>query len=223
MAQRGFSVNRRFYASDVVVAHYARQTALRPPEARVLSRYAKTIARGSLLDVGVGGGRTLPELTAMSRCYTAIDYAAPMIEHCRSKFPGASLFCCDVRKMTIFADRTFDVVCALVNGLADLPDKGRRRALAEIHRVLRPKGLFIFSAHNLRTVEEGDRARFAVVMEEMYGTQLPTSYISREEQTAQLRAAGFDVIEVADWQGYVLPEDVAPPDDPWLYYVARKR
>src|SRR5262245_38861302 len=103
MPERDFSVNRRFYETDTVVAHYARQTALRPPEARVLERYATDIAAGDLLDIGVGGGRTLPELTAMSRRYTAIDYAAPMIEHCRRKFPCAALFCCDVQEMTIFA------------------------------------------------------------------------------------------------------------------------
>lgn len=128
----------------------------------------------------------------------------------------------DVRRdvMGIFAGGTFDVACALLNGLDDLPDQARRRALAEIQRVLRPDGLLIFSAHNLP--DDGD-ARFAVVVEEMYGTPLPTSYISRQEQIVQLAAAGFDVIEVSDWDGNVLGAGATPVRDPCLYYVARKR
>jgi SAM-dependent methyltransferase len=220
MSEDDFSVNRRFYETDVVVAHYAEHLVLTEPERRVLERYADRIAAGEILDIGVGAGRTLPELTLMSRGYTAIDYAPRMIEHCRERFPTARLFCCDMQEMGIFAGGTFDVVCALLNALGDLPDEGRRRALAEIHRVLRPDGLFIFSAHNLPDAAE---ARIAVVVEEMYGTRLPTSYISREEQIAQLNAAGFDVVEVADWDGNVLDGGVTAHRDPCLYYVARKR
>jgi SAM-dependent methyltransferase len=193
---------------------------LTEPERRVLGRYADRIAAGEILDVGVGAGRTLAELTIMSRGYTAIDYVPRMIEHCRERFPTARLYCCDVQEMTIFADATFNVVCALLNALADLPDQARRRALAEIHRVMRADGLFIFSAHNLP--DDGD-ARFAVIVEEMYATQLPTSYISCREQVAQLNAAGFGLVEVADWDGNVIDGSVTSHRDPCLYYVARKR
>ena len=217
MSDHDFSVNQRFYGTDVVIAHYARKLELTSAERRVLGRYADRIAAGEMLEIGVGAGRTLPELTAMSRGYTAIDYVPRMIEYCRDRFPDARLHCCDVQDMAIFACETFDVVCALFNALDDLPDEGRRRALAEIHRVLRPDGLFIFSAHHL----PGD-ARFEVVVEEMYGTQLPTSHISIQEQIAQLRAARFDVVEVADWDGNVIDGGSAPHNDPYVYYVSRK-
>lgn len=220
MSEHDFSVNQQFYATDVVAAHYSERVRLTEPERRVLDRYADHIAAGELLDIGVGAGRTLLDLTAMSRGYTAIDYVARMIEHCREKFPEARLFHCDVQEMGIFAGGTFDVACALLNALDDLPDHARRRALAEIQRVLRPDGLLIFSAHNLP--DDGD-ARFTVVVEEMYGTPLPTAYISRQEQIAQLAAAGFDTIEVADWDGNVLDAGATPVRDPCLYYVARKR
>ncbi len=46
--------------------------------------------------------------------------------------------------------------------------------------------------------------------------------ITPEKQTAQLRRAGFDVLEAVDLRGDVLHEAGYGTTDPWIYYVCRR-
>jgi len=41
----------------------------------------------SIMDLGVGGGRTTPYLSSIASCYVGADYSEEMIRVCRSKFP----------------------------------------------------------------------------------------------------------------------------------------
>ena len=215
-----FNVNRELYASARVVDHYARNETLSESESKILARHDAAVRRAELLDIGVGGGRTLPYLRARAVRYTGIDVSQPMIDRCRERFPDAVLLRCDVRDLSPFADDSFDVAYAIFNGLDELQPDDRLRALGEIRRVLRPGGLFLFSSHNVGW--RGDvRDDPAIVMEQMMGVDLPTYYIGPRRQIAQLEAAGFETIEISDVHGDVANEIASSPD-PWLHYVARK-
>jgi len=209
------AANREFYETAGAVDHYERNVSLTDGERKILDRYAGTIRRADLLDVGVGPGRTVPHLRARAARYTGIDFSQPMIDRCRERFPDVPLFCCDVRDLSRFDDGSFDVVCVLFNGLCDLSAGDRLRALAEIRRVLRDGGLFLFSSHN----RAGDAA---VVIETMMGFDLPTYSIGPDAQVRQLADAGFAILEVSDIHGEAGPKsNLDPAASPWLHYVAR--
>jgi SAM-dependent methyltransferase len=215
-----FAANRDFYASDRVVRFYADKHSLSDAESKILARHEEHIRRAELLDIGIGGGRTVPHLRARAARYTGIDYSQPMIDRCRERFPGLHLLQCDVRDLSPFANESFDAAYAIFNGLDDLPHEDRLRALGEIRRVLRPGGLFLFSSHNVEWRSDV-REDPTIVLEQMMGAELPTYYIGPRQQIAQLTAAGFDTIEVSGVQGDVANEIASSPD-PWLHYVARK-
>ena len=127
---------------------YGRNIDLFKAEAFILSYVGKEIENKAVLDIGVGAGRTVPYLTALTNNYTGIDYSPGMLRYCRSKHTGVRLLQCDARKMDPFQDEAFDVVIATWNAIDDSDHNDRLKILKEVRRVLRPRSLFIFSAHN---------------------------------------------------------------------------
>jgi SAM-dependent methyltransferase len=143
--------NLHVYNLPHVAAHYAALEYLSAAEKLLFDRYIQPGA--SILDLGVGGGRTTPYLSARAARYVGVDYAREMIALCQRKFPGVSFVVADAAKLSAFADASFGVAVMAFSGLDYvLPESSRRAALAEIHPVLKPSGVFIFSSHNPRAI-----------------------------------------------------------------------
>jgi SAM-dependent methyltransferase len=95
-----------------------------------------------VLDVACGSGLATRALVAAGAgVVTGTDSSAPMLDRARAHGGAATYVLDDARTLATFADGAFDgVTCQL--GLMDIPDLGR--ALASVHRVLRPGGWFAF-------------------------------------------------------------------------------
>lgn len=142
--------NDGVFLDPEVVAIYVQQRDLPPNEGAALLRYQSAIAGHDVLDMGVGAGRTTRFIAPLARRYECFDYAPAMVAWMRRHMPDISVRQCDARDLSPYADHSFDVVMAS-NCLFDAFDHADRlRALAEAARVLRPGGVLIFSAHNLR-------------------------------------------------------------------------
>jgi SAM-dependent methyltransferase len=143
--------NLERYLSDDVVSYYEKQNDLQPCETYIFDRF---VQQGlSILDIGVGGGRTTPYLAKGARRYLGADYSEGMVQACRRRFPLLDFRLCDATDMSQFTDCEFDVVVFSFNGIDSIPtDEGRTRCLAEVARILKHDGVFIFSSHNARTL-----------------------------------------------------------------------
>jgi SAM-dependent methyltransferase len=147
------AINQRTMAASDVVAGYASQDALSPPERALLALVRDETRGRAILDLGVGGGRTVPALTELGADYVGLDYSREMVDACRRRFPGVRLEHGDARDLSRFAAGAFQLVVFSCNGLGMLDDGDRRRVLAEVHRVLEDGGAFLFSTHNRRSAE----------------------------------------------------------------------
>lgn len=103
-------------------------------------------AEGDVLEIAVGTGRNFPFYPRGVRL-TSVDFSPAMLEIARSRASEAGI---DVElregdaQALDFADASFDtVVCTL--SLCSIPDD--RRAVAEVKRVLRPRGRFLLMEH----------------------------------------------------------------------------
>ncbi|MHA7684397.1 class I SAM-dependent methyltransferase [Cupriavidus sp. PET2-C1] len=121
-----------------------------PGEAAAIARVADEVRGQPILDVGVGGGRTVALLRALSDDYTAVDYMPEMVEICQRNHPGVRVMQMDARNMSRFADSSFALVMFSFNGIDAVDYAGRVAILREFARVLRPGGLMLFSTHNMR-------------------------------------------------------------------------
>lgn len=140
----------RFESTDRVRA-YAALEGLTDAESLIVERWVPAGLR--VLDLGVGTGRTTPSLAKDAARYVGVDYAPPMIEAARQRYPGTQYEVGDAADLHMFDDASFDVVVFSYNGLDYLhPIERRSQALREIRRVLSPAGTVILSTHNPRAI-----------------------------------------------------------------------
>ncbi len=141
-------INRAAYGTEEVVDWYGDLDFILKPEAVILEKITPVIREQRLLDIGIGAGRTTRFLLEISRDYTGIDYTPSFAELAQKKYPAAKILCGDARDLGVFADHAFDFVLFSFNAIDYMVHEDRLRALKEIHRVLKPNGLFMFSTHN---------------------------------------------------------------------------
>jgi ubiquinone/menaquinone biosynthesis C-methylase UbiE len=127
---------------------YALARGLKDAEAQALKKVAGEVRDQPILDLGVGGGRTVEPLMAISKDYIGLDYAEAMVVVCRSFFPNVDFRHGDARDLSQFDDNSFAMVVFSCEGICMVDHQGRLAILAEVLRVLRPGGIFLFSTMN---------------------------------------------------------------------------
>ncbi|MGH7285646.1 MAG: class I SAM-dependent methyltransferase, partial [Polyangiaceae bacterium] len=115
-----------------------------------------------ILDLGVGAGRTVPLMRAISEDYVALDYTPELVGACKHKYPDVRVLPGDARDLSRFPDATFKLVMFSFNGIDAVDPVGREKILDEVFRVLRPGGIFLFSAHNREGPGNGEKLSFGV-------------------------------------------------------------
>ncbi|MBI5948278.1 MAG: class I SAM-dependent methyltransferase [Chloroflexi bacterium] len=116
-----------------------------PPEAGWLSRHLPALraAGTSVLDLGCGPGRDCAFLSAEGFRVTGCDRYAAALARARIAAPAAAYLRLDIARPLPFRSGTFDAAIASLS-LHYLPWVETLAAVAEVRRVLRPGGLFLF-------------------------------------------------------------------------------
>jgi SAM-dependent methyltransferase len=139
------------YTQPRVVEDFASRSQLTPAEVASLGETWR-LARGDVLDVGVGAGRTTGYLHALARSYRAIDISSAMVDACRARHPGVDVRLGDARTLEGIDDASCDLVLFSFNGIDYIGYEERERVRHAVARVLRPGGAFVFSSHNMRVL-----------------------------------------------------------------------
>lgn len=232
------------YEAPDVIEMFAGFSLIFPAEKYLFSKYVP--AGASILDLGVGAGRTTAALAVKAKRYVGLDYVPGMIDACAKKFPAYDFVCGDASALDRFDDANFDIVVFSFNGIDDVPSGEKRtKCLEEVRRVLSPNGLFIFSSHNARMLAHTPSLRPKAILRSFvktwrYSRELirsgaffhgegyyrdvsykGTSFYSSTPRVIvqQLRDAGLEFLEMAhDLHPRWVPTFLVP----WRYYVARR-
>jgi SAM-dependent methyltransferase len=119
-----------------------------PAEQFIFAEERARIEAGSVLDIGVGAGRTTAYLASVAGQYYAVDYSPAMIGYCRRRFPNLEFILADAADMSMLANGSFSFILFSFNGIDSVDHAHRLRILGEVRRLLAPGGRFAFSAHN---------------------------------------------------------------------------
>jgi SAM-dependent methyltransferase len=160
--QRQEKDNRRVYAQAGIHKRFL-SDHLDAAEAMALLKYQPYFCGQSVLDIGVGTGRTTRYLAPLAGRYEAIDASPEMVSYMRRVHPQLSVTQADMRDLRAFADGHFDFIFAPQNVISALSHEGRLQFLHEARRTLRSTGLLVFSVHNrkYRHAGKGPRLEFS--------------------------------------------------------------
>jgi SAM-dependent methyltransferase len=139
-------VNRPTWAE--VAEEYAIEGWSDPGELGALTFVADRVRGLPILDLGVGGGRTVALLRLLSADYLGIDYTPELVELCRARHPDVEVEVGDARDLSGLAEGSRGLVVFSNNGIDAVDHGDRQRVLAGVHRVLEPGGTFVFSTLN---------------------------------------------------------------------------
>lgn len=140
-------INLKVFSKKEIVKFYSEES-LQKTEEVIFNKIKEEIHDKKILEIGVGGGKTIRCLTQISKNYIGIDYSQDMIDECRKKYPEVDVFYCDARNMSIFKDEEFDFIICAYNGMDYVSHGDRLLILQEVFRVLKNGGYFVFSTHN---------------------------------------------------------------------------
>lgn len=143
-------INADVWRSSEVLGIFAeRDGPIDAGEQQLLARIAEQAQGLPILDIGVGGGRTIPLLAPLSEGYVAVDYLQEMVELARASHPGVRVEQADARDLAQFADDSFGAVLFSFNGIDGVAHEDRLAVHRAVLRVLRPGGIYVYSTHNL--------------------------------------------------------------------------
>jgi SAM-dependent methyltransferase len=144
-AQR--EANQRVWGSGGLLRRYGGRR-LRPAERVLFDTHVDALS-GTVLELGCGGGRLTAHLIERATSVTGVDLAADMIAYCRRTYPQAAFRQGDLRELSDFETGGWEAIVAGYAVIDVLTHDERGAFLDELHRLLRPSGLLIFSSHNL--------------------------------------------------------------------------
>ncbi len=153
---------------------------------------AVSLARGKVLEVGIGTGKNLPHYNSEINL-VGIDFSTGMLSKANDRKEKLGMHNVELKKMDIenlaFDSNTFDtVISTFVFCTVPNPTKG----LSELHRVLKPDGKAIFLEHML---SKNPLINLFLYFMNIFSTSfLGTSMVRKTQEN--IEKTGFSLIHV---------------------------
>jgi SAM-dependent methyltransferase len=154
-----------------------------------------------VLELGAGQGRDTLAFAAAGLRVTALDYEADALHALAQKADNISVFVHDVRESLPFPDGTFDAVYSHMLFNMAIATNELEGLAREVHRVLRPSGLHIYTVRHV-----GD-AHFGTGVPHGDGMFENGGFIVHffDHPLVERLAKGFTILEVAEFEEGELP------------------
>jgi ubiquinone/menaquinone biosynthesis C-methylase UbiE len=146
-------VNRSEMSRPSTVTHYSWRDDLSAAELAALNTVSIAAQGKKILDIGVGGGRTVAALKKISLSYLGVDNSAAMVSACQQRFADTHFELMDARAMSSLPNGSVHMAMFSCNGIGMVSHADRLLILSEVFRVLEPGGVFLFSTHNQNSAD----------------------------------------------------------------------
>jgi len=143
--------NRDIYESQATVENYSHDNYIFSPETVIIKKLISDNINGSMLDIGMGAGRTTKHFSNYFNKYIGLDYSQTMVSMSKKQFANytnCEFITGDARSMSMFLVNSFDFILFSFNGIDCVSTTDREIVLKEVFRVAKPGAMFFFSFHN---------------------------------------------------------------------------
>jgi len=225
-------LNLESYSSQKSLDTYRAKRGLSKAEEYLINKYLIP-EKGFILDLGCGMGRVAWELFDKGLAVIGVDVSQEMVKAAQKRHPHIDFYVGNACEQ-YWEDGTFTSVIFAYNGI-DLiyPLSKRLLALQEIHRVLKPGGIFIYSSHNvLQMIPQflsKPSSYLGVLKNLLWNMQ---SYNMKTGYRATTAPYGNLIVYVSTPKeegvflrrsGFELLEQVGNKFSAWSYYAARRK
>ena len=142
-------VNIDAYRTDEAIEKYSNY-GLFPSERPLFDKYFSKDK--FILDLACGAGRTTLRLSELGYKVKGVDLSDRLIDIAKKRFPSIPFEVgsyCDIKEK----DSSIDNILISHNGLDyAFPESQRIKAISECARVIKKKGIFIISGHNIKSL-----------------------------------------------------------------------
>ena len=149
--------NISVYNNKETINDYSKLRYILHPEKVILEHAKKMDSKHTMLDIGVGTGRTTDVFKGVFEKYLGIDYAQEMITYCNSRYRGVEDITfnkADARDLNSIKSDSIDFTLFSFNGLDCVNYQDRNVILREILRVGKEDSFFAFSTHNFHNISK---------------------------------------------------------------------
>jgi SAM-dependent methyltransferase len=175
-------------------ARFSAELAHKPLDRELLTRFGSEVrGHGLVYDLGCGPGHTTAFLHDLGVQVRGLDLSAALLHEARQRHPHVEFEQGDMLELPVADDSLAGVVAFYA--IVHLSPIGLRRALVEIHRVLKPGGRLLLAFH----VGEGLKH-----VEEFLGKVMSLDFVffTPEIVESELLRAGFAAVTVTERDPY---------------------
>ena len=140
--------NVSIYSRKGIAPYYAREP-LHPPEIQIFIKHKAEFSNKTVLDIGVGTGRTSKYLAPYCKRYVGIELNKDMLNLFSENLPQIELVHCDMREFAGLNKDKFEFVLGSYSAFDALNHADRVKMFHNTHTMMQANGMFCFSTHNL--------------------------------------------------------------------------
>ena len=175
--------------------HFRDELDKKPFDRKVLNWLAEKVGGlGVICDMGCGPGQAARYLHSQGAKVCGVDLSAEMVRHAQGLNPDIPFQQGDMLALADVADNSYGGMAAFYS-IVHLPRQRVVRALQELKRVLRPKGVLLLAFHIGRDSKH---------LDELLGKEVSLDFFffETEEVKDYLRAVGFELEEAIERDPY---------------------
>ena len=174
----------------------------------------------TMLDIGVGGGRTSMYFLNLVESYLGIDIVPDFIDTLQKKYSQKQFKCMNVLDITNL-EKTYDFILFSHNGIDNLLTlEEYTKALDNMYKICNKNGYVCFSSHNIWKINQNND--FALIECDVVGTRMKQVNTNPLFLIKLLRKNNYSSITIIDTDGKIIDINKEKTKSAWLYYLCKK-